>query len=60
MVVPPSLLEEMKYHVAPGLDIRGFTSRLSLPRQHLTSESTMIIPDKRLGSKADIQSKGAK
>ena len=54
MVVPPSLLEEMKYHVAPGLDIRGFTSRLSLPRQHLTSESTMIIPDKRLGSKADI------
>ena len=56
VVVPPTLLEEMEYHAAPGLDIRGFATRSSLPRQYLSSESTMIIPDTRLGSKADIQS----
>lgn len=56
VVLPPTLSEEMGYHAAPGLDIRGFASRLSLPRQYLTSESTMIIPDARLGSKADIRS----
>lgn len=56
VVVPPTLSEEMEYHVAPGLDIRGFASRLSLPRQYLISESTMIVPDTRLGNKADVRS----
>lgn len=56
VVVPPTLLEQMEYHAAPGLDIRGFASRLSLPRQYLTSESTMIVPDTRLGNQADVRS----
>lgn len=56
VVVPPTLLNEMEYQTSPGLDIRGFASRSLLPREYLTSESTMIIPDTRTGNKADARS----
>lgn len=55
VVVPPTLLPEMQFASSPGIDIRGFISRTSLPRQYLTSESVMILPDLKLGKRRDAK-----
>lgn len=55
VVIPPTLLSEMQYACSPGIDIRGFAPRTSLPRQYLTSESVMILPDTRSGNIGDAK-----
>lgn len=55
VVLPPTLLTEIQYACSPGIDIRGFAPRRSLPRQYLTSESVMILPDTRSGNRGDAK-----
>lgn len=54
VVLPTVLADELYYKAPPGIDIRGFMGRLSLPRQYLNSESAFIFADTRLGSLGDI------
>lgn len=53
VVLPSVLVDQTVYETFPGLDVRGFLDREALPRYYLTSESSFIIADTRLGCLSD-------
>ncbi|CAI1637234.1 hypothetical protein SEUBUCD646_0M02420 [Saccharomyces eubayanus] len=53
VVLPSVLVEQTVYETFPGMDLRGFLDREALPRYYLTSESSFIVADTRLGCLSD-------
>ena len=54
VVLPSVLVDQTVYESFPGLDLRGFLDREALPRYFLTSESSFITADTRLGCQSDL------
>lgn len=54
VVLPSVLVDQTVYESFPGLDLRGFLNREALPRYFLTSESSFITADTRLGCQSDL------
>ena len=59
IVLPSVLVDQTVYETFPGLDLRGFLDKEALPRYYLTSESSFIIADTRLGCLSDSMAFGA-